>query len=203
VRTFAVLLTASLLTGCGATIYGVRVPLVERSKVAVTDAPNIVIEDLRPAAERKVHTGGGMARCERWYGDDTYIPSKLAYLEQLLAERIPQGVTVQVQLRRFDTVEYCDDEAHAAGAGAVAGATGGAVVMGTGKTSGGSRVVVRLAGKINGAKFDSSRSFDYGDLIGWTMAANNPKYRERMVLAITEIVDDIAATVPAPKNHSR
>src|SRR5688572_29264261 len=88
-RRLVVLLIISLHAGCGTSIFSLRVPLADAIQVAA-DVPNIVIEDQRPVTELKVHTGGsGLRRCERWYGDDTYAPSKLVYLERLLAERFP------------------------------------------------------------------------------------------------------------------
>jgi hypothetical protein len=62
------------------------------------DVPNIVIQDQRSVAEIKVHTGGGLGRFERWYGDDAYVPSKLVYLEHLLAECFP-NTTVRIRLQ--------------------------------------------------------------------------------------------------------
>jgi hypothetical protein len=200
-RRLVLLLTVSLQAGCGTTIYGVRVPLTEGPPTAATDAPNIIIEDKRPASELKVHTGGGFARCERWYGDDTYVPSKLVYLEQLLAERVPDK-TVRVQLQRFDTIEYCENTANKGAAAAVAGAsaaTGTPVFVAHRDIPGGDSVLVRLMGDINGVPFDVSRRFDYSDLpYGFTeMPAANPTYRERLRVAMIAIVDEIAAKIPA------
>lgn len=192
------MLTISLQTGCGTSIFSLRVPLAEGARTIAADAPNIVIEDQRPAAELEVHTGGsGLRRCERWYGDDTYVPSKLVYLEQLLAERFPD-TTVRVRLQRFDTVEYCDNTANRAGVSAVAGAsaaTGNRVFVSSRDIPGGDSVLVRLVGDINGVPFDVSRDFEYSDLpYGFTeMPASNPVYRERLKLAISAIADEIAA----------
>lgn len=192
------LLTISLQAGCGTSIFSLRVPLAEGAQAVVTDAPNIVIEDRRPATELEVHTGGsGLRRCERWYGDDTYVPSKLVYLEQLLAERFPDA-TVRVRLQRFDTIEYCDNTANRAAVSAVAGAssaTGNQVFVTSRDIPGGDSVLVRLVGDINGVPFDASRDFDYSDLpYGITeMPASNPAYRERLKLAMRAIADEIAA----------
>jgi hypothetical protein len=196
------LLVASLNAGCGTTIFSVRVPLAEGPQtVATTDAPNIIIEDRRPASELKVHTGGGLARCERWYGDDTYVPPKLVYLEQLLAERLPD-TAVRVQLQRFDTVEYCDNTANKGAAAAVAGATGALgtpVFIPARDIPGGDSVLVRVVGDVNGVPFDVSRRFDYSDLpYGFNeMPSANPGYRERLRRAMLEIADEIAAMIPA------
>jgi hypothetical protein len=66
-------------------------PFEEGSQLVAKKAPHITIDDRRPVAERKLHTGGGLSSCQRWYGDDSYVPSKIAYLEHLLAERIPEA----------------------------------------------------------------------------------------------------------------
>ena len=192
------LLTISLQAGCGTSIFSVRVPLGQGAPAVAADAPNIVIEDQRPVAELEAHTGvSGLGRCERWYGDDTYVPSKLAYLEQLLAERFPD-TTVRVRLHRFDTVEYCDNTANKAAVSAAAGAsgaTGNQVFVSTRDIPGGDSVLLRLVGDINGVPFDVSRDFDYADLpYGFTeLPASNPAYRERLKLAMRAIADEIAA----------
>jgi hypothetical protein len=192
------LLTISLQVSCGTSIFSVRVPLAEGAQAVAADASNIVIEDQRPVAELKVHTGGsGLRRCERWYGDDTYVPSKLVYLEQLLAERFPDA-TVRVRLQRFDTVEYCDNTANKAAASAVAGASaaiGNQIFVSHRDIPGGDSVLVRLVGDINGVPFDVSRDFDYSDLpYGLTeMPASNPTYRERLKFAMRAIAVEICA----------
>lgn len=197
-----ILLTISLQAGCGTSIFSLRVPLAEAAQAMVADAPNIVIEDQRPAAELAVHTGGsGLGRCERWYGDDTYVPSKLVYLEQLLAERFPV-TTVRVRLQRFDTVEYCDNTANreAVFVAGVSGVTENQVFVSNRDIPGGDSVLVRLVGDINGVPFDASREFDYSDLrYGFAeMPASNPTYRERLKLAMRAIADEIAAkSLPA------
>lgn len=196
-RRLTLVLSLSLQAGCGTTIFGVRVPLAESGQAASTDTGAVIIEDQRPASERKTHTGGGLARCERWYGDDTYIPSKLVYLERLLAERVA-GAAVRVRLQRFDTVEYCDNTANRAAAAAAAGASGASgnpLFIPARNIAGGDSVLVRLAGDINGATFDISQRFNYSDLsYGWSeLPAANPAYHERMRLALAVIADEIAA----------
>jgi hypothetical protein len=201
VHRLILLLSISLLAGCGTSIFSLRVPLAEATRGLAADAPNIVIEDQRPAAELAVHTGGSvLGRCERWYGDDTYVPSKLVYLEQLLAERFPV-TTVRVRLQRFDTVEYCDNTANTEavfvpGAG---GSNENQVFVTSRDIPGGDSVFVRLVGDINGVPFDASREFDYSDLPhGFVeMPASNPAYRERLKRAMRAIADEIAANLPA------
>ena len=171
-------------------------PFEEGSQLVAKKAPHITIDDRRPVAERKLHTGGGLSSCQRWYGDDSYVPSKIAYLEHLLAERIPEA-PVHLQLQRFDTVEFCDNTANRAGAAAAAGASG--VYIPSKDVPGGDSVLVRLAGDINGESFDVSRRFDYSDLKYnelTQMPADNATYRERMKRAVVEIVEEIVAKLP-------
>jgi hypothetical protein len=195
-RKLALVLIAGLQAGCSTGIFGVHMPFEEGPQWVAKTAPHITIDDRRPAAERKLHTGGGLSSCQRWYGDDSYVPAKIAYLEQLLAERIPQ-TPVQIQLQRFDTVEFCDNTANRAAAGAAAGATG--VYIPSKDVRGGNSVLVRLAGDINGESFDVSRRFDYSDLKYnelTQMPADNATYRERMKQAVVAIVDEIIAKLP-------
>jgi len=195
---FLLLLTSSVLAGC-TSIFTVRIPLGKGAPPLRTVSPGIAIDDQRPASAREVHTGGGLSRCERWYGDDTYVPPKIDYLRQLLAERAPADATVDVRLRRFDTIEFCDNTADRAGAAAAAGASGASgapVYIPPQSVPGGDSVLVRLEGEINGVPFDLSRRFDYEDLPYNTlseMPAANPEYRERMTNALNEIADELAA----------
>jgi len=175
----------SALAGC-TTVYSVRIPLAERTPPA--DRPNISIEDRRPPESLKVRYE--FPRCERWFGDDTYVPAKLVYLKQLLAARVPKDTAITVRLNAFDTVEYCYNSAHKAGAGAVVGATGGTVLMPVHDDPNADHASIRLAGEINGIPFDTSRRVETADLKPgfWT----NPDYHERLRRAMGELVDEIA-----------
>jgi hypothetical protein len=197
-QVFPVLLASILLAGC-TSIFTVRIPLGNGTPPSRTDSAVIAIDDQRPASARVVHTGGGLDRCERWYGDDSYVPPKIEYLQQLLVERAPADATVEVRLQRFDTIEFCDNTANRAGA---AGATGASGALGTPvyfpakRIPGGDSVLVRLSGEINGVPFDLSRGFDYEDLPYTAlteMPAANPTYRERMTNAVNEIADELVA----------
>ena len=195
-QVFAVLLSSMLLAGC-TSIFTVRIPLGNGTPPLRTDSAVIAIDDQRPASARVVHTGGGLDRCERWYGDDSYVPPKIEYLHQLLAERAPADATVEVRLQRFDTIEFCDNTANRAGAAAATGAlsaSGDHIYLPAQSISGGDSVLVRLAGEINGVPFDLSRRFDYEDLPYKTLTelpAANPKYRARMTNAVNEIADEL------------
>ena len=195
-RKLALVLVASLQAGCSTGIFGVHMPFEEGPQLVAKSAPHITIDDRRPVAERKVHTGGGLSSCQRWYGDDSYAPSKIAYLEHLFAERIPE-TPVHLQLQRFDTVEFCDNTANRAGAVAATGASG--IYIPSKDVPGGDSVLVRLAGDINGESFDVSRRFDYSDLKYnelTEMPSDNATYRERMKRAVVEIVEEIVAKLP-------
>ena len=200
-------LVVTVLAGCGTSIFSVRVPLVEKPQAVSTRAANITIEDKRAPSELKVHTGGGLFSCQRWYGDDTYVPPKLVYLDQLLADRVPQGASVRIELKRFDTIEFCDNTANKAGAAAAAGAsgaTGTPIYVAPTDTPGGDSVLVRLTGTINGVPFNLSRSFDYSDLpyAFGNMPASNPQYRERLRLAMASIADELASKIPATTSEN-
>lgn len=195
----ALLLTAvCALTGCK-TVYSVRVPLSDSSQPTAVTASNLTIEDRRPEAARKTHFGGGWS-CARWYGDDTYVPPKLNYLEQLIAQRLPPDSSARVELHKFDTIEYCEYSAREASAAAVAGANaalGTPMYVPASKLPGEDRVVVQVMGQINGIPFDASREFEYADLRYLNLPAENPAYRERLRKAMGEIADEIVVKLPA------
>jgi len=189
-------LIAAALAGCGTTIYTLRVPLDERAPSSITRAPGVEITDLRPHPERVTHTGKTFS-CQRWYGDETFVPSKLEYLKQLLSERLAPGETLQVSVERFDVIESCEDTASKAGAAAATGAGYGAgspTVYVPSGVPGGDNVVVRVAGTFDEAHaFDVSRRFVYSD-IRWKfteMPAETPQYRDRLRHALSEIADEI------------
>ena len=202
-RALAMALIAALLGGCGTTIHSLRVPLREGPRPLMTDTSGIELTDLRPEAERLTHTGKTFG-CQRWYGDDTFVPSKLEYLEQLLAARLPRGESLRVRVEHFDIIEHCEDTAARAGAAAATGASYGAgnpTVHVASKVAGGDRIVVRVVGSLGSAiPFDISRNFDYSDLT-WKfteLPAANPEYRDRLRKALGEIADEICKKMPAP-----
>ena len=78
----------SMLTACGPSIYSLRVPLNDTATLS-TVGGSVTIDDQRPEAERKVHTGGGLISFRRHYGDETYVPAKVECLRQLLQARVP------------------------------------------------------------------------------------------------------------------
>ena len=196
-------LIAAALGGCGTTINSLRVPLHEGSRPLMTDASHITIADLRPEAERQTHTGQAFS-CQRWYGDDTFVPSKLEYLKHLLAVRLPHGDSLYLRIQRFDIIEHCEDTAAKAGA---AGATGASYASGyptvfvSKGVPGGDRVIVHIVGDIPGrGSFDVSRAFDYSDL-RWKfteLPAANEEYRARLRKALGEIADEIREALPQP-----
>jgi len=190
------------LSGCGTTINTLRVPLHE-GPPPMTDTSRIAIRDLRPAAERETHTGKVFS-CQRWYGDETFMPSKLEYLKQLLAARLPPGQSLQVSVERFDIIEFCEDTASRAGAAAATGASYGAgnpTVYVSPGVPGGDSVLVRVAGGVGSAvPFDISRRFDYSDLT-WKfleLPAANSEYRARLRKALGEIADEIWEKIQRP-----
>jgi len=194
---------AAALGGCGTTIDSLRVPLHEGPRPLMTDTSHIDIADLRPEAERQTHTGKTFS-CQRWYGDDTFVPSKLEYLKHLLAARLPRGDWLHLRIQRFDIIEHCEDTAAKSGA---AGATGASYASGNPTVyvakgiPGGDRVVVHIVGNSpGGGSFDVSRTFDYSDL-RWKfteLPAANAEYRARLRKALAEIADEIGEYLPQP-----
>lgn len=185
---------ASLLAGCTTGIYGVKVPLNDKPDAVYSDASHVTIEDTRDAEARRTHVGGGLSRCERWYGDDAYQPPKLVYLDHLIASRVPASMPVRIRLDVFDTLERCDNFSNRSTAGLIPGYVPKPI-------PGGDSVNVHLAGEINGVPFNASRGFDYEGLAynGLTqMPSDNPAYRERMHQLMDEIADEIVAKLPAP-----
>ncbi len=200
-RALALVLASAALGGCGQHIYNLKVPLDAPAQTVAAPTPDIRIDDLRPEGERVVHTGGGLFRCERWYGDDTYDPPKLAYLQQLLAMRT--SAALHLSLERFDTIEYCENTARRASAAAAYGASAGAggtpIYIPSRDLPLGDSVLIRLKGGANGKPFDVQRQFDYSDLT-WRfleMPAANPQYRERFRTALAQMADEIAAIAAA------
>jgi hypothetical protein len=186
---------AASLTGCTTGIYGVKMPLNSAAPEAVyADAPHVSIEDTRNAEARRTHVGGGLSRCERWYGDDAFQPPKLVYLDHLIATRVPASTTVNIRLDVFDTLERCDNFSNQSTAGLIPGYVPKPI-------PGGDSMNVHVAGEINGVPFNASRGFDYSGLPykGLTqMPSDNPTYRELMHKLMDEIADEIVAKLPAP-----
>ncbi|HEU5136461.1 MAG TPA: hypothetical protein VFU13_15025 [Steroidobacteraceae bacterium] len=196
------LASSSIMSGCGTTVYSVKIPLSERPEAAFADAPHVAIEDMRDDIARETRVSGSLSGCRRWYGDDSYQPPKLVYLDRLIAERVPSATPVHITLDVFDTIEYCDNTANRGAAAAAAGASAGAgmpIIIPANTRPGGDSVHVQLAGEINGVPFDSSRAFDYDGLpYKFTeMPSANGKYREFMRRIMAEIADEIVARLPA------
>jgi hypothetical protein len=191
-----------VLAGCGTTIGTLRVPLHEGPRPLMTDTSGIEIRDLRPEAERVTHTGKAFS-CQRWYGDDTFMPAKLEYLKHLLAARLPRGGTMSVRVEHFDIVEHCEDTANKAGAAAATGASYGAgnpTVQAASGVPGGDRVEVRFRGSVGRYSFEVIRTFDYSDL-RWKfteLPAANAEYRERLRRALGEVADELVQRIPGP-----
>ena len=187
-----------VLCGC-VSVYTVKVPLASTGTV-FEDAPHVTIEDRRPAEDLETHVGKLFGPCQRLYGDDTYLPPKLVYLEKLVADRIPADKPVRIRLDRFDTIEYCENTASRAGAAAAYGAssaTGNPVYMPANTRPGGDSVQLRITGEINGEPFDVSRGFDYENMrYGFTqMPSANETYRETLRRQLAEMADEIAGKV--------
>lgn len=192
----------SVIAGCGTSVYSVRIPFSENAEAVFADAPHVTIEDMREEGERITHVNASIFSCQRWYGDDTYQPPKLVYLDSLIANRVPPATSVSIRLDRFDTIEYCDNTANRGASAAVAGATGASgmpIILPASTKPGGDSVHVHLAGEINGVPFDVKRAFDY-DLLPYKfleMPAANSTYRELLRKMLGEMADEIVAKLPA------
>ena len=182
----------SMLAACGPSIYSLRVPLNDTATLA-TGGSSVTIDDQRPESERKVHTGGGLLRCMRYYGDETYVPAKVDYLRQLLQARVPAGKTLHVKLDRLDTIEYCDNTANRGAAAAAAGT--GAPYIVPNDIPGGDSVLIQVSGEVDGKPFDVKRAFDYSALpVPFPqMPAYNIGYVVLFKRAFDEIADEIAS----------
>lgn len=186
------------LVGCGYTVYNVRIPLTEDPSAVFRDAANVVIDDARPQKEQSTHLAKDIWSCERWFGDDTFQPSKLVYLDALIAERVTTKTSVHIKLDRFDTVEYCQHTGNGGGASAArnSGAKGlpafepGALM--------GDSVHLRLTGAVNGVPFDVTRSFDYGHLPYTSPKAPSSNYMYRALLRdrMEKLADEIVRKLP-------
>lgn len=181
-----------LVTGCTTGIYGVKMPLdVSNPEAVYADALHVTIEDTREKADRLTHTGGGLSRCERWYGDESFKPPKLIYLDHLIAARVPASTPVKIRLDGFDTLERCDNFSNRSTAGLIPGYVPKPVPHGDSMN-------VQVSGEINGVPFSASGGFDYEGLpYGFSqMPSDNPTYRELMHKLMNEIADAIVAKLP-------
>ncbi|HET9474915.1 MAG TPA: phosphatase PAP2 family protein [Steroidobacteraceae bacterium] len=178
------------LTGCANSIYNLKIPLTEVPDAAIADSPRVSIEDARPPKERRTHLGKEIHSCERWFGDDTFVPPKLVYLEKRIAERTRAEMQVHIRLTRFDIVEYCEYTPTRPGAASES------VPVVTPAPTIGDTVVLRLAGEVNGMPFDATRQFDYGTLYSFPDSpSSSPAYRallhSRLELLLDEIVNKV------------
>ena len=199
-QTKLTLVLAICAAGCSHTPYNLRIALTEDPAAVFNDAANVVIADARPPKERKTHLGKDVMSCERWFGDDTFKPNKLVYLEALIAERIPAKTAVHIRLERFDTVEYCQSTGHSGSAAARNSGAAGLPAFEAGAVTGDS-VRLRLAGTINGVPFDVSRTFDYGylDYTFPETASSNYIYRALLRDRLEQMADEIVPKIPKPE----
>jgi hypothetical protein len=198
----ALMAAVTVLSGCGTSVYSVKIPFSENPEAVYADAPHVAIEDMRDQGERVTHVNASIFSCQRWYGDDTYQPPKIVYLDSLIANRVPPSIQVSIRLDKFDTIEYCDNTAERGAAAAAAGATaasGMPIFLPANTKPGGDSVHVHLAGEINGVPFDVKRAFDY-DLLPYKfleMPAANSTYRELLRKMLGDMADEIVAKLPA------
>ena len=192
-----VLLALLWVASCAHTHYNLRIPLTEVRGAVFNDAANVVITDTRPPRERTTHLGKNIHGCERWFGDDTFHPNKLVYLDSLIAERVSRKTAVHIRLVRFDTVEYCQSSGTSAGAAAARNSGARGVPAFEAGAEVGDSVHLRLAGTINDVAFDVSRTFDYG-FLEYTFprtASSNYTYRALLRDRLDQMADEIVKLI--------
>jgi len=186
------------LVGCGHTVYNLRIPLSDDPAAVFKDASHVVIDDARQEKERSTHLAKEIWNCERWFGDETFQPSRLVYLDALIAERVTPKTSVHIRLDRFDTVEYCQHTG--SGGGAMAARNSGAKGLPAFEPGAlmGDSVYLRLTGSVNGVPFDVSRSFDYGHLSYTSPNAPSSNYMYRALLRdrMAKLADEIVRKLP-------
>jgi hypothetical protein len=193
VRPSAVVLAALCVLSCAHTHYNLRIALAEGPAAIFPDAAHVVIEDVRPQRERTTHLGKEIWSCERWFGDDTFLPDKLAYLDTLIAERVSPKTPVHIRLERFETVEYCQTTGTSSGSSAARNAGSKGVPSFEAGATTGDRVRLRLAGAINSVPFDVSGTFDYG-FLEYTFPetpSSNYTYRALLRDRLDQMADEI------------
>jgi len=157
--------------------------------------PRVVIEDARPPAERRPHRGRDIMSCERWFGDDTIVPSKLEYLAARLSQLTRPDMAVHVRLTRFDIVEYCELVPVGEGTSAtraVSGSTAGVY----GAPSTGDTVAMHLSGEVNGMPFDLDSRFDYGLMVRFPhQPSSSPEYLRQFRGRLEQLAKDVANIV--------
>lgn len=132
--------------------------------------------------------------CEHWFGDDTFVPSRVAYLRTRVADRTRADMQVHIRLTRFDVVEYCEFSKPGDATGATtsqAGTPGFQTAAMYGDT-----VILRIAGEVDGVPFDQSSTFDYGTMYHFPNApSSSPDYLRQLRGRIDLLIDGIANKV--------
>lgn len=205
--TLVVVVCALAIGGCQSTVRRLKISLFDEFADAVpAQLARVSIEDMRPASERRPHRGKDIMSCERWFGDDTFVPSRIAYLRKRVADRTRADMAVHIRLERFDVVEYCEFSKPGDATGAAtsqAGSTGFKTAAMYGDT-----VILRLAGDVNGVPFDQSSTFDYGAMYHFPNApSTSPDYlrqlRGRIDLLIDGVVNKVWDVEVARKDSAR
>ncbi len=164
------------------------------AKLAKAD-PRVVIEDARPQAVRRPHRGRSIMSCERWFGDDTLVPSKLEFLSAQISQLTRADMRVHVRLTRFDIVEYCEFVPVGEGTGATRAVAGSADGV-YGAPTTGDTVVMHLSGEVNGTPFDLDSRFDYGLMVRFPHPpSSSPEYLRQLRGRLEQLAKDVANIV--------
>jgi hypothetical protein len=182
-------------SGCQSAVHRVKIPLGDEVSVAAPGAvARISIEDLRPVADRRPRRGKQIMSCEHWFGDDSFIPSRVSYLQARVAQRTRDDMRIHIRLLRFDVVEYCEFVRGGDSTGAAKTSSGS---MGfTPAPVNGDTVIMRLAGEVDGVPFDQSSRFDYGTMYSFPdPPSSSPAYRAQLRARLDLLIDDIVNKV--------
>jgi hypothetical protein len=182
--------TMFCLTGCASQI---RIAL-EYPEAVSSGVATVSVVDARSKQEREFHLGG-RPHYYRSYGDDSFVPPKVAYLRRVIEARAPPDAKVELTVSGFETIEYCDGTVERtrplALSAVVGGMTGGKVVLpgDVPPNIKGDKFTLHLVGTVNGTPFDISEQFDYDDIRFTNFPAENSEYRQRIQRAISAAVD--------------
>lgn len=132
--------------------------------------------------------------CEHWFGDDTFIPSRITYLRTRVAARTRADMQIRIRIERFDVVEYCEFVSGGNATGAAQATSG--MISSRPAPAIGDTVMMRLAGDVDGVPFDESSRFDYGTMYSFPDApSSSPAYLAQMRARIDLLIDVIANKV--------
>lgn len=167
-----------LLNGCA---YYQSILLLEDNELHIDK--NISVSDGRKEESKKTRLNPYGEQCSRWYGDQYISPNKISYLEHTLSKEAPNQA-IELEIIKFDTVEYCLDTAKKvaaiATASALAAAVGGIYYYRIPGNTGGDFFRLSISGFVNKKPFEFTGDFSYSDLSYTNFPSESSEYRERV-----------------------